>query len=444
MKKTTFITVATGLTFSQFLNGQTLDNLQLERFSLQNRLINLDKQISKVLSTPTHKIDSKRVLHSTTSSFNIDNLVVNDIQMVQVSLDKIQLSIKLGIEEKETPPVLPTEYETDSNISVEDEKETKTIKSINDSNTSLEDVENNSTSVYVDGINFIFNEISLYSYGEFGEFVTYYRLNDINPSNSSDLNMSYNQETGYYEMYLKAFKNIVSDPNLNVSLNMTYSINDEYRYWSANTNMAISNPNYYVDNEAPKIETITMTKEQNSSSTYRVTMIIKDNSQDKINGGIISSLSKQTNLIIDGNNYSYIVDQSEMNHDILSGAYTYSINYYGLNIYDESGNYMNIDEEAKLPQMFQIKDNGSKIIPYTQGDIATKQVINATNIGEWCLLGTTYGVHNPQAVFENVTVAWSYNNGIWSAYSKNTQAILDANYTLINTIEPNSGFWIYK
>ncbi len=429
MKKTTFITVATGLTFSQFLNGQTLDNLQLERFSLQNRLINLDKQISKVLSTPTHQIDSKRVLHSTTSSFNIDNLVVNDIQMVQVSLDKIKLSIKLGIEEKEP------EYSIHA-IDATPGYETHILKSINE--------ENNSTSVYVDGINFIFNEISLYSYGEFGEFVTYYRLNDINPSNSSDLNMSYNQETGYYEMYLKAFKNIVSDPNLNVSLKMTYSINDEDRYWSANTNIAISNPNYYVDNEAPKIETITMTKEQNSSSTYRVTMIIKDNSQDKINGGVISSLSKQTNLIIDGNNYSYIVDQSEMNHDILSGAYTYSINYYGLNIYDESGNYMNIDEEAKLPQMFQIKDNGSKIIPYTQGDIATKQVINATNIGEWYLLGTTYGVHNPQAVFENVTVAWSYNNGIWSAYSKNTQAILDANYTLINTIEPNSGFWIYK
>jgi hypothetical protein len=75
-----------------------------------------------------------------------------------------------------------------------------------------------------------------------------------------------------------------------------------------------------------------------------------------------------------------------------------------------------------------------------------KTFIDGQNSG-WTLLGDSVAISD-FSIFENSSIVWSYQYGIWSAYSpiatKNLLIQNNSNINSLNNIPANQGFWIYK
>ena len=61
-------------------------------------------------------------------------------------------------------------------------------------------------------------------------------------------------------------------------------------------------------------------------------------------------------------------------------------------------------------------------------------------------MGTSFEITDFD-IFENVKIVWSLNDGEWKAYAPNNEMMIkieNSKTTILNIIEPNSGFWIQK
>lgn len=89
--------------------------------------------------------------------------------------------------------------------------------------------------------------------------------------------------------------------------------------------------------------------------------------------------------------------------------------------------------------------NLSSIPQNSEAQLLTKEMIDNYPTG-WSLVGSSEAVED-LSLFDDVSLVWKWNNGTWEAYSNNpyTKTLIEnSNFSEIQTIEPNSGFWIKK